>query len=415
MKNYFIKKVIVQRTLLFVLIIISLTFCSDQNSIVPDNSELISEIEGINFITENYPPFNYEEDGSLHGVSVEILDELFLKMNVNLNNHDVNLLEWSEGYQTTLDTENTMIFSAVRMAEREDLFKWVGPIAPHKDVIISRTNSNLSIDESGDLLNYRIGVIKDYSSIQLLTNYGINESDLHIAENVNELYAMLENGTVDCIAYSEIGHQLIVSAYQLIEADYEFPFVMRVSELYYAFNVNTSSEIINYFQAAFDELRNDRGSDGSSVYDRIISNYNIINESNDGVTDEQVIDLVNQTSSDLTSDTPGTILKINNSESPYRDAVIPALYTFVYDTSLTVVAHAANNLLVGANLKGKPDVSGKMFRDEILAGALNNGTGWVDYIYTKPGQGGLYYKTTYYKLTTGSDGELYIVCAGKYR
>ncbi len=66
-------------------------------------------------------------------------------------------------------------------------------------------------------------------------------------------------------------------------------------------------------------------------------------------------------------------------------------------------------------MKGKPDVSGKMFRDEILAGALNNGTGWVDYIYTKPGQGGLYYKTTYYKLTTGRDGELYIVCAGKYR
>jgi polar amino acid transport system substrate-binding protein len=162
-------------------------------------------------------------------------------------------------------------------------------------------------------------------------------------------------------------------------------------------------------------LVNDKGADGTSVYDRIISSYNIINHSNDGITDEMVVDLVNRTSLDVAGDTQGTIQKINNSEAPYVDPDMPSLYSFVYDDSLTVVAHPTNRLLVGVNLKGKPDVSGKLFRDEILAGALANGTGWEDYIYTKPEEGGLYYKTSYYKLTSGSDGKLYIVCAGKYK
>ncbi len=63
-------------------------------------------------------------------------------------------------------------------------------------------------------------------------------------------------------------------------------------------------------------------------------------------------------------------------------------YTFVYDTAVTIVAHATNPLLVGVNFKGKTDAAGKPFRDEIVQGALDHGTGWEDYIYTKPDQSG---------------------------
>ncbi|HEY9757464.1 MAG TPA: cache domain-containing protein [Oculatellaceae cyanobacterium] len=87
----------------------------------------------------------------------------------------------------------------------------------------------------------------------------------------------------------------------------------------------------------------------------------------------------------------------------------------MYDTNMTIVAHADNIQLVGDNFKGKTDVTGKPFRDEILEGALKNGTGWVDYVYMHPVQANLYYKTTYYQLTEGSDGKSYIVCSGNYK
>jgi len=66
-------------------------------------------------------------------------------------------------------------------------------------------------------------------------------------------------------------------------------------------------------------------------------------------------------------------------------------------------------------MSGKTDVSGRAFRDELIAGALADGTGWVDYIWTNPAVGDLYYKTTYYTLVTGSDGVEYVVCAGRYK
>ena len=79
-----------------------------------------------------------------------------------------------------------------------------------------------------------------------------------------------------------------------------------------------------------------------------------------------------------------------------------------------MVAHPRADL-VGKNVKGKPDVKGKKFRDEMVERALKGETGWVDYLYQKPGETGIHPKTTYFAKASGSDGKTYIVCAGKYQ
>jgi polar amino acid transport system substrate-binding protein len=131
------------------------------------------------------------------------------------------------------------------------------------------------------------------------------------------------------------------------------------------------------------------------------------------ITKEQVTQLVDLAAKDIVKDASTTLTKITAGNAPYKDATNPALYVFVYDEQVVIVAHPKNDL-VGRSYKGKPDVRGKKFRDDIVNGALANGTGWVDYSYQKPGETGIHSKTTYYKLITGSDGKKYIVCAGKY-
>jgi len=125
--------------------------------------------------------------------------------------------------------------------------------------------------------------------------------------------------------------------------------------------------------------------------------------------------LVNTTVAAIENNASDTFRHVNAGDAPYRDPKNPALYTFVYDMNLTVVANADNILLVGVNFKGKTDVTGKPYRDDILSGALKNGTGWEEYVYTNPVQTNLYYKTAYYRLTRGSDGNSYIVCSGNYK
>lgn len=132
------------------------------------------------------------------------------------------------------------------------------------------------------------------------------------------------------------------------------------------------------------------------------------------ITEEQVVALVGQTCSDLGKDAAGTIAQINHGAAPYKNPTNPALYVFVYDPEVTMVAHPRADL-VGKNVKGKPDVKGKKFRDEMVERALKGETGWVDYLYQKPGETGIHPKTTYFAKASGSDGKTYIVCAGKYQ
>ena len=131
------------------------------------------------------------------------------------------------------------------------------------------------------------------------------------------------------------------------------------------------------------------------------------------VTDQMVMDLVVQTAAAVEKDVPGTFTKINAGEAPYVNKEIPAFYVFVYDLEVNMIAHPKADL-VGKSMKGKPDPKGKKFRDLIVEGAKKDGTGWVEYMYQKPGDKGLFEKKSYFKLVKGSDGKEYVIISGNY-
>lgn len=131
-------------------------------------------------------------------------------------------------------------------------------------------------------------------------------------------------------------------------------------------------------------------------------------------TDEEVVALVKQTKADIAKNAVQTFTKITNAEHPYKNKANPSLYVFVFDTDLTVVAHAIKKKVVGKNVKGKPDVKGKKFRDEMLAKAKSQGSGWVDYYFLNPKSKQTEHKKAYIELAKGNDGKEYIVGSGKY-
>ena len=73
-----------------------------------------------------------------------------------------------------------------------------------------------------------------------------------------------------------------------------------------------------------------------------------------------------------------------------------------------------NIILNGKNVKGKPDVKGKMYRDEMLSVSQKTGKGWVDYYFENPKTKKVEHKNTYFELAKGSDGKSYIVGSGMY-
>lgn len=129
---------------------------------------------------------------------------------------------------------------------------------------------------------------------------------------------------------------------------------------------------------------------------------------------EDVVALVKQTREAVEKNALQTFARINRAEHPYKNKDNPSLYIFAFDSDLNVVAHAIKTKVIGKNVKGKPDIKGKKFRDEMLAKATKDGSGWVDYYFMNPKTKVETHKTAYFELANGSDGNSYIIGSGKY-
>jgi signal transduction histidine kinase len=78
----------------------------------------------------------------------------------------------------------------------------------------------------------------------------------------------------------------------------------------------------------------------------------------------------------------------------------------------TVVAHPITPTLIGKNLMGMKDVNGKMFFAEFQNVAAGPGSGWVDYMWPKPGEKDPSPKSTYVYRVPGQN---VFVAAGFYK
>jgi polar amino acid transport system substrate-binding protein len=367
-------------------------------------------------MTEKAPPYNFSEDGRMQGISVDLLEAIFKKMRLGLTRDNIQMTKWLEEYQQTLDERNRILFSMLRTPEREQDFEWVGPIAPARIGLFCRKDKQVRINTAEDLKKVTIGVVAADAGEQLAIRAGAEKEALIRSETAEGALRLLGSGTVDCWSYEEAAGRWFIGQNAEYPGDFELAHVLWEGELYYAFHGRFAPSVVEQFQAALDALKREKGEDGRSEYEKILSRYLQPRYLNDGISADQVVRLVDHTAKALAENATETLREINEARHPYQDRDQPALYVFIFDPNVTLVARADRNpAMLGRSYRGKTDVAGKAFRDEIVDGALRQGTGWVDYVYTSPVQSGLYYKTSYYRRVQGSDGKTYIVGAGRFR
>jgi len=367
------------------------------------------------YLTEEFPPLNYEEEDELKGVAVDLLDAVFMRLNVGLTREDIRLVPWPEAYQAVLSNNTTVVFSMARLPEREELFLWAGPFVRGNIVLFAERNRAIVIAAPEDLRNYQIGVIANSSAIPRLLGVGVDQDQLVLGDTAEELIAMLERGEIALWATGELPGRYLITKHATQPDEIESIYTLHTNEYYFAVSRDTPDSLVTAFQQALEDIRLEKDAQGVSEYERILYRYLNVECVRQAIRDDEVILLVNLTAAAIEADAAGAFVAINAGEHPYKNRAQQDLYAFVYDTDVTMVAHADNIKLVGVNYRGKTDVSGKPFRDEIVAGALQNGTGWVDYVYSNPVETGLYQKRTYYQLVRGSDGKQYVVCSGTFQ
>lgn len=215
-------------------------------------------------MTENLPPFNYEEDGQLKGISVEIVREILQKVG---HPDQIEVLPWARAYRIINHKDDCVLFSMSRRQEREKKFKWVGPLVEQNYYFYKRQGSPITIDTLGQARSiHRIGVPRDFMIHILLETQKFKNLD--VSHNPVQDLKKLMLDRVDVVPMGELN--LIPT---LKEAGIPVDEVERTehiiyhSVLYIAFSPNVDDTTIQTWQEALDEIKAD------GTYQKIRAKY----------------------------------------------------------------------------------------------------------------------------------------------
>lgn len=115
----------------------------------------------IQLVTESYIPFSYEENGVVRGIAVDVVTELFKRLDYTA---EIKLLPWTRSLQMVQDGDTDGIFCAFYSDERAIYMDYMKePLAYEALYCYSLKDSPVVFDGTMTSLKpYRIGVIQDW-------------------------------------------------------------------------------------------------------------------------------------------------------------------------------------------------------------------------------------------------------------
>ncbi|MCP4116296.1 MAG: amino acid ABC transporter substrate-binding protein [Desulfobacteraceae bacterium] len=214
-------------------------------------------------MTEEYPPFNYTENGQLTGLSYDVMAELLKRVG---HPDNIKVQSWSRSYKLIQTRDNHILFSMTRTNQREPLFKWVGPVAENKWVFFAKKGNSLKINSLEDARKVKkIGTYKDDAAELFLKSNGFTNLDSVIDDSVN--VKKLLAGRIDLwiVGYLQGLHKARTAVGD--SAVLEKVFDVKETQLYIAFSKATPDAVIAQWQAALDEMKKD------GTYDKVLKKY----------------------------------------------------------------------------------------------------------------------------------------------
>jgi len=204
----------------------------------------------LTILTENLPPLNYVKDGELVGPSVEIVREIQSRVG---SRDKIQVYPWARAYKLALENENVVLFGTTHTKAREDKFKWVGPLATKRDILVAKKDSGIKISNLDDAKKVgRIGTLRDDTRELLLKSHGFTNLEPVSDEQLNAQKLVI--GRIDLWAYKIPGLRTVcelagVDHNELIEV-----YHLREIDVSIAFSKMTSDLIVKKWKKAFDEM-----------------------------------------------------------------------------------------------------------------------------------------------------------------
>ncbi|MET3118639.1 polar amino acid transport system substrate-binding protein [Undibacterium sp. GrIS 1.8] len=212
----------------------------------------VAEAETIRLYIQEYAPFTHTDPktnqikGSLTDKVVEIMrraKETPILISTSL----------ARGYQAALTENNTCLFGFRRTAEREPLFKWVGPLTADAWVLYAKKPDSRNLKNFEEAKTYSIGTYKNAATGLELKDQGYK---MEFASKDEDNPRLLINGRIDYWIVSE-QHGMSIAQQQGYWDDIERAIKWRNIELYMLCNAKIDQHRIDKFNAINKEIDND--------------------------------------------------------------------------------------------------------------------------------------------------------------
>lgn len=201
--------------------------------------------------TEEWPPYNYTEQGQVKGIATEALRAACAEAQLSC---EINMVPWARAYAVVSGTPDTLLYTTARKPSREKEFLWVGPLFPRATWVYGRAGS--PIRDFKELARHKVGIVRGEASEQDLEKAGVpRHAMMPESSNALVLKALL-GGWVDAMVDTEIGMAWNLRTMQLPAGE-----VQRLMKLtdegayYFALNLKTDPTIRERLQRALDKLQ----------------------------------------------------------------------------------------------------------------------------------------------------------------
>jgi len=155
-----------------------------------------------------------------------------------------------------LEKENILLFGMGHTKLRHDKFKWIGPIATTRDILIAKKGSGIKIDSLKDAKKVdRIGTLRGDTKEAFLKMHGFTNIVSTHDEKKNA--KKLVFGRIDLWVYKKPGVKTVCDLAEVNYNDLEEVYHLRKRDISIAISKKTSDVIVQMWRNAFVEMSAD--------------------------------------------------------------------------------------------------------------------------------------------------------------
>lgn len=231
-------------------------------------SFFLSGAFALSIVTEDYPPFNYKDaKGKITGMATDVVLESLKEAGMK---SEIKILPWARAYKMAQEKKDVLIYSIGRNKKRENLFKWVGKIAPYKVYFFKlKKRKDIKVSKLADAKKYKIGGLIDDARVQFFMGKGFDKAKIQLVANDDMNVRKLVKGRIDLIAEDDA---TLLYRLKKLKVDINlFEKMMLIKEVsddsYMAFSKKTDDLLVERLRKGLGKIKK------NGVFQKIMDRY----------------------------------------------------------------------------------------------------------------------------------------------